>query len=85
MVAFDLAYLIKYSRNILTLILEIRFEMFKTTPLASEAYLPTLLFAHASFMLSSIFNILNTNTVFPLRFWRSVLLLQIFKVRSYII
>ena len=53
---------------ILTFILEIRFEMFKATPFASEAYLPTLLFAHASFMLSSIFNILNTNTVFPLRF-----------------
>ena len=30
--------------------------------------MPTLLFARASFMLSSIFNILNTNTVFPLRF-----------------
>ena len=42
--------------------------MLKTTPFASEAYLPTLLFARAPFMLSSIFNILNTNTVFPLRF-----------------
>ena len=42
--------------------------MFKTTPFASEIYLPTLLFARASFMLSSIFNVLNTNTVFPLRF-----------------
>ena len=42
--------------------------MFKTTPFASEAYLPTLLLARASFMLSSIFNILNTNTVFPLLF-----------------
>ena len=42
--------------------------MLKTTPFASEAYLPTLLFAHASFMLSSIFNILNTNTVLLLRF-----------------
>ena len=38
------------------------------TYFASEAYLQTLLFAHASFMLSSIFNVLNTNTVFPLRF-----------------
>ena len=54
---------------ILTFILEIRFEMFKTTPFASEAYTPTLLFACASFMLSLIFNILNTNTVFPLRFF----------------
>ena len=41
--------------------------MFKTTPFASEAYLPTLLFARASFMPLSIFKILNTNTVFPLR------------------
>ena len=38
------------------------------TPFASEAYLPTLLFAHASFMLSLIFNVLNTNTVFLLHF-----------------
>ena len=53
---------------ILTFILEIRFEMLKTTPFASEAYLSTFLFARASFMLSSIFNILNTNTVFPLCF-----------------
>ena len=53
---------------VLSFILEIRFEMLKTTPFASEAYLPTLLFARASFMLSSIFNIKNTNTVFPLRF-----------------
>ena len=42
--------------------------MFKTTPFASEAYLPMLLFARASFRLLLIFNILNTNTVFPLRF-----------------
>ena len=42
--------------------------MLKTTPFVSEAYLPALLFARASFMLSSIFNILNANTVFPLRF-----------------
>ena len=34
----------------------------------SEDYLPALLFARGSFMLSSIFNILNANTVFPLRF-----------------
>ena len=53
---------------VLTFILEIRFEMFKTTPFASEAYLPTLLFARVAFMLPSIFNILNTNTVFPLCF-----------------
>ena len=53
---------------ILTFTLEIWFEMFKTTPFASEAYLRTLLFARVSFLLSSIFNILNTNTVFPLRF-----------------
>ena len=53
---------------VLSFILEIRFEMLKTTPFASEAYLPTLLFARGSFMLSSIFNILNANTVFPLRF-----------------
>ena len=70
---------------ILTFILEIRFAMFKTTPFASEAYLLTLLFARASFMLSSIFNILNTNTVFHLVFWHSILLLQIVKVRSYIL
>ena len=42
--------------------------MFKTTPFASEAYLPNLLFACVAFILSSIFDILNTNTVFPLRF-----------------
>ena len=53
---------------ILTFMLEIQFEMFKMTPFASEAYLQTLLFARASLMRSSIFNILNTNTVFPLRF-----------------
>ena len=44
-----------------------RFEMLKTTPIASKAYLPTLLFARASFMPSSIFKIFNTNTVIPLR------------------
>ena len=54
---------------ILTFILEVRFEMFKARPFASEAYLPTLLFACASFKLSSIFHILNTNTVFLLRFF----------------
>ena len=53
---------------VLSFILEIQFEMFKTTPFVSEAYLPALLFARASFMLSSIFNILNANTVFPLCF-----------------
>ena len=60
----------KSTTNLVTLtfILEIRFEMLKTTPFASDAYLLTLLFARASFMLSSIFNILNTNTVFPFRF-----------------
>ena len=42
--------------------------MFQTTPFVSEAYLPALLFTRGSFMLSSIFNILNANMVFPLRF-----------------
>ena len=59
----------------LTFILEVRFEMLKARPFASEAYLPTLLFACASFKLSSIFHILNTNTVFLLRFFGT----QIFK------
>ena len=43
-------------------------NLFKTTPFASKAYLLALLFARASFLLLSILNILNTNTVFLLRF-----------------
>ena len=52
----------------LIFILEIWFALLKMTPFASEAYLPPLLFARALFMLSSIFIILNINTLSPLCF-----------------